>query len=645
VSTWAIPSYAEWAVPGYTEERLLGHGVSGRVVEAVNDVTGQRVAIKYLNANLARDSEFLAEYRSVAERLTSLNAPHAASVFDYAEQPGESAAVVTELIDGVSLRKMLSRRGPLSPKAALVVLKDSLLGLAAAHSRRVAHRDVKPDNVLIDARGWCTLTDFGIAVQTDKQVPAPGTPEYMAPELWNGAPSLPASDVYAATVVLCESLTGKPPFSGRAARLRQQHESEPVPLDQYDPPLRDLIGWGLAKYSDRRPPSAWAFAGELDARAAQAYGPDWEEEGRRELGARAEEVLAAVGDDGGAGGGSSARASRIARRKMLTFVSVAGVVLIVILGAGATLLAKKSGGSTIQLSPVSATEVSAQISGTPPVLVSKCKTPSTFTFTGAITDLQPGPISYQWQYSTGKLGPVQTMRFTTPGEQAVTSGAVSTTTAGDGWAQLNLLLNPGTKASNRVDYSLLCSSANSDITMSAKIAPASLSEASCAAPHPTLTATGTITAKNAGLVTFYWQMSNGTKTTPVQLVFTKPGTQAVNPLTFQTWVPSSGNVVLVVTKPAVTASRPVVFNVTCPKPNYGLPAPTATKPTTAKPTTAKPTTAAPTTAAPTTAAPTTAAPTTAPPPPPTTAPAPPPTTAPPTTAPPTTAPPTTGPTG
>jgi hypothetical protein len=258
---------------------------------------------------------------------------------------------------------------------------------------------------------------------------------------------------------------------------------------------------------------------------------------------------------------------------------------------------------------VAAAEVSATISGTPPVVVSKCKTPSTFTFTGAVTDLQPGPISYQWQYSSGKLGPVQTLNFTEAGQQPVTSGAVSTTTAGDGWAQLNMLLNPGTKASNRVSYSLLCSSANSDITMSTKIAPASLSESSCTAPHPTLTATGTITAKNAGLVTFYWQMSNGTKTTPVQLVFTKPGTQVVNPLTFQTWVPSSGDVVLVVTKPAVTASKPLVFKVTCPTPNYGPPAPTAV-PTTAKPTTAKPTTAAPTTAAPTTAAPTTIAPTT-----------------------------------
>jgi serine/threonine protein kinase len=608
VSTWAMPDYAEWAVPGYTEERLLGQGVSGRVVAAVNDVTGQRVAIKYLSANLVRDHVFLAEFRSVAERMASLNAPHAASLIDFAEDPGNSAAVVTELINGVSLRSILSRCGPLSAKAALVVLKDSLLGLAAAHSRRVAHCDVKPDNVLVDATGWCTLTDFGIAVQTDKQVPARGTPEYMAPELWNGAPNLPASDVYAATVVLCECLTGKPPFSGRPGRLRQQHESAPVPLDQYEPPLRDLIAWGLAKYSDRRPPSARAFAGDLDARAAAAYGPLWEEEGRRELADLA----------------GSARASRLARRKMLTFASVAGVALIALLAAGVALVAKGSS-AKVQLSSVSAADVSTVISGTQPVVVSTCKTPSTFTFTGSITDVQTGRVSYRWQYSSGKLGPVQTLNFTAAGQQLVTSGAVSTTTAGDGWAQLNVLLNPGTKASNRVSYSLLCNSANSDITLSSAIKPASLAYSSCSAPQPTLTATGTITAKNAGIVTFYWQMSNGTRTTPVQLTFTSPGTQPAKPLTFQTSVPSAGNVVLVVTKPAVAASKPAVFNVTCPTAKIGAPAsspavkttapatakPTTAKPTTAAPTTAKPTTAKPTTAAPTTAAPTTAAPTTA----------------------------------
>ena len=627
MSTWAIPSYAEWAVPGYAEDRLLGNGMSGRVVAAVNEATGQRVAIKYLNDTLVRDNEFLGALRAETEQLASLNAAHVAQVFDYVEQPGQGAAIVTELIDGVSLREVL-RHGPLGPRAALVVLKDTLLGLAAGHSRRVPHRDVKPDNVLIDATGWCTLTDFGLAVLSDKQVPVPGTPEYMAPELWNGAPHFPATDVYAATVMLCESLTGKPPFHGRPERLREQHEAAPVPLDPYDPPLRDLIAWGMAKYSDRRPPSAWAFVSELDARGADAYGPAWEEEGRRELAERAAALIAALA--AGGGGGSSAQVARRARRKMFAFVSVAAVVVIALAAGGAVLLSKRS---TVQIQPVSsvsADNVSAAISGGPPVTVSKCATPSTFTFTGSITDLQPGPISYQWEYSSGKAGPVQTLNFTAAGQQEVTSGVVKTQTAGDGWAQLELLLNPGTKTSNQATYSLLCSTANSDITVSAAMKPASLFESSCSAPHPTLTATGTITAKNAGTVTFYWAMSNGTKTTPVQLIFNKPGTQAANPLTFQAWVPQSGSVVLVVTKPAVAASKTAAWNVTCPKPNYGAPAPstsptavktsakptvaaTTAAPTTAAPTTAAPTTAAPTTAAPTTAAPTTAAPTTAPP--------------------------------
>jgi hypothetical protein len=579
---------------------LLGHGVAGTVVAAVNDSNGQRVAIKYLNEDLVHNSEFLAEFRATAEQLISLNAPHVAGVFDYAEQPGVGAAIVTELIEGVSLRKIITRRGPLRAKAALVVLKDSLLGLAAAHSRRVAHRDVKPDNVLIDANGWCTLTDFGLAVQADKQVPVPGTPEYLAPELWNGAPNFPATDMYAATVMLCESLTGKPPFTGKAGRLREQHESEPVPLDQYDPPLQHLIGWGLAKYSDRRPPSAWAFAAELDARAAEAYGPDWEDVGRSELAERARELLALPEGDGG----DSARMTRQARRRLVAYASV-GAVVVVLVGAVAAVALSKKPAATVQL----AADVSAQVTGKTPTVVSKCLTPSTLTFTGSITDQQPGQVSYQWNYSTGQNGPVERMSFAQAGTQQVTGGTLTTGIAGDGWARLNILLNPGSKASNTVAYSLLCSEGNGGITASAKVAPAVLNESSCSAatPNPTLTATGTITAHNAGLVTYYWLLPSGTKT-PGQLTFSKAGTQPVKPLTFRAGVPETGQMALVVTKPGVTVSS-TKYSVTCPAANVA-PAPTVA-PTTAKPTTAKPTTAAPTTAKPTTAAPTTAAPTTA----------------------------------
>lgn len=445
MSTWAVPSYADWAVPGYAEDGPLGAGLAGSVVAAVNEATGQRVAIKYLNDSLVHDGEFLRGLRAEIEQLSSLNAAHMARVFEYVEQPGEGAAVVTELIDGVSLREMI-RRWPLGPRAALVVLKDTLLGLAAGHSRRVPHRDVKPENVLIDPNGWCTLTDFGLAVRPDTSVPAAGTPEYMAPELWNGAPHYPATDIYAATVMLCESLDGRPPFSGRPPALRDQHESAQVPLDPYDPPLRDLIAWGMAKYSDRRPPSAWAFAGEIDERGASAYGPAWEQEGRRELAERAAGLLGAL-----AGGGNRGR------RKTLVFASVAAVLLVAGVAAGAVMLKKPP--VKVALSSVGAGSVAAQISGTPPTVVSKCHTPATFTFTGAITDQKKGSVSYQWQYSSGKPGPVQTLNFTTPGKQNVTSGRVTTSTAGTGWAQLGMLLNSGTKTSNKVTYSLRCSSA------------------------------------------------------------------------------------------------------------------------------------------------------------------------------------------
>jgi hypothetical protein len=562
MTAWTVPSYAEWTVPGYTEERLLGHGVSGRVVAAVNDASGQRAAIKYLNENLVRDTGFLGEFRSEAERLMSINAPHMVRMFDYVEQPGEGAAIVMELVDGVSLREMLARRGPLGAAAALVVLKDSLLALAAAHSHRLPHRDVKPDNVLIDAGGWCTLTDFGVAVKTDKQMPAAGTPEYMAPELWHGAPNVPATDIYAATAVLCESLTGKPPFSGRAGRLRDHHESTPVPLDEFDPPLRDLIAWGLAKDPAARPWNAKSFVSELDARAAAAYGPYWEDEGRRELAEREAELLPLLA--GGAGGGS-ARVTRLARRKMLAFVSVAAVALVALLGAGTVVLFKTSG-NQVQLSSVSAESVDAQTTVTPPVAASKCATPTTFTFTGSITSLQPGPVSYQWLYSSGKPGPVQTLNFTAAGQQQVSSGTVTIKTAGSGWAQLKLLVSPAAKTSDKATYQLLCSFANGDIAVSATVKPAATTFSSCSAPHPTLTATGTITSKKPGTISFYWAMSNGEKTTPVQLIFNSPGTQAANPLTFPAWVPASGSVVLVVTKPTAAASQPAAYTVSCGPP-------------------------------------------------------------------------------
>jgi tRNA A-37 threonylcarbamoyl transferase component Bud32 len=268
-----VPELSPWVLPGYAEERPLGRGASGRVVATVDEASGQRVAIKYLAPRLFRDPEFLAGFRAEADLLRSLDVPHVVRLFDYVEEPGQGAAIVMELVDGVSLHELISRRGATSPEAALVVLKGSLFGLAAAHALGIVHRDYKPENVLVDAEGNSKLSDFGVAVKEGRRAPAAGTPLYMAPEQWEGTAASPATDIYAAAAVFFECLTSKTPFSGRLGQLKQQHASAAIPLEEVDEPLRGLIARGMAKNPADRPANAMAFVTELESTAAAAYGP------------------------------------------------------------------------------------------------------------------------------------------------------------------------------------------------------------------------------------------------------------------------------------------------------------------------------------------------------------------------------------
>jgi hypothetical protein len=630
MSEWSMPGVDEWTAPGYTEERLLGRGVSGRVVAAVNEATGQRVAIKYFDDDLViRDDAFLRGFRSNTERLMSLDSMHVARLIDYVEQPGQGAALVMALVEGVSLREVIARGGPLGAEAALVVLKDSLLALDAANALGVPHRDLKPENVLIDANGWCMLTDFGIAVKTSKRIAA-GTPAYMAPELWNGASSGPATDIYAATAVLWECVTGSPPFSGRLRQLRRQHKSASVPIERFEQPIQGLIAWGMAKGPADRPESARAFIDDLEARAVAAYGENWVEHGRSELGERAAAVLPLPGGNGG----SSATATRVARRKRLNFVLVGTTATVTLVALAALALSAMSGKA--QPSSLTVAVMSAQVIVTPPVAASTCATSTTFTYSGTVTDTGPGKLSYRWLYSSGKPGPVQTLSFTVPGHRQVSGGTVQVAKAGSGWAQIKVLSGIA-KTSNKATYRLLCTSAKSGLVLSASVRPKAQTVYSCAAASPSLTAIGSIKAKKAESVSYYWALADGQNSAKRTVTFKAAGTKTLPPLTITPpALPASGEVVLVVTKPVAAATKPATYTVSCvaaattrtpvvltstspasggnpgkSSPNPGKttakPTHTASKPT---PTTAAPTTAAPTTVAPTTAVPTTPVPTT-----------------------------------
>ncbi|CCK24958.1 protein kinase [Streptomyces davaonensis JCM 4913] len=274
-----------WEVPGYTESLELGAGASGRVVLAVHKETGVPVAVKYLSESLRTRPSFVYDFRAEARLLGGLESPYVTGLYEYVESP-QGAAIVMELVDGVSLRTLLSRQGPLDPEAALVILKGSLLGLADAHRVGVVHRDYKPENVLVVPDGSSKLVDFGIAVDSGATAGVAGTPSYMSPEQWTGAPASPATDVYAATATFFECLTGHKPYTGdNFAELALQHVEAPVPADEAPEAVRALIRRGLAKDPAQRPAQAAEFVTELEAVAGTAYGQDWEERGRGRLAA------------------------------------------------------------------------------------------------------------------------------------------------------------------------------------------------------------------------------------------------------------------------------------------------------------------------------------------------------------------------
>jgi eukaryotic-like serine/threonine-protein kinase len=241
-------------IPGYSEERELGAGASGRVVAAVQMTSGTRMAIKYLSPRLLSAPGFVEAFLSEAALLQTINVPQVVRLLGYVEAPGRGAAIIMELVDGVSLHDMITRQGPVGPESALLVMKGSLLGLAAAHALGIVHRDYKPENVVVDG----SRRSKGDRLRGRGPRRAGRIRRHAAvhgPEQWGGARASPAADIYAATAVFFECLTGKAPLSGPHAGPAAQHEQAAVPVDLIEEPLRPMVARGMAKDPEARPAS------------------------------------------------------------------------------------------------------------------------------------------------------------------------------------------------------------------------------------------------------------------------------------------------------------------------------------------------------------------------------------------------------
>ncbi|MFF3440221.1 protein kinase [Streptosporangium sp. NPDC002721] len=396
-----------WTPPGYTELREIGAGGGGRVVLARHDESGTLVAIKYLAGWLRDDPGFLARFREEARLLVELADENVTRLYEYVEVPG-AAAIVMEAVNGVSLRALLREHGPTGPEAALAVLKGSLLGLATAHRTGLVHRDYKPENVLVEATGTSKLVDFGIAVRAGEGGRAAGTPPYMAPEQWTGAPASPASDVYAATTVFFECLAGHRPYlSGERVVLMHQHMTAPVPVEEVPEPVRPLVARGMAKRPGDRPAGAAEFLAELESVAAAAYGEEWEERGRARLAALVVllPLLFPAGTPAPAGGTTLFRTVLDTLRSKSAGV-VAGAAGVVLVAGGAGVYALASGGPE----PPRRIDVAAATPPPPPSPGTRGQAPPSLP--------APSPAGFSPPASAGPVpstGP-------TPGQTAPTTG-------------------------------------------------------------------------------------------------------------------------------------------------------------------------------------------------------------------------------
>lgn len=243
----------------YTAHQILGRGSAGTVW--AGDGPDGPVAIKLLREDLASDQELVGRFVQERTALLSLDHPSVVAVHDLVVD-GNDLALVMELVRGTDLRTRLDRERRLAPEAAVAIIADVADGLAAAHAAQIVHRDVKPENILLNMEGElgpggahpALLTDFGVAKLIDtpgrtKSTRIIGTPDYLAPEIVEGLPPRAAVDIYALATVLYELLAGFTPFGGGhpGAVLRRHVTETVVPLPGIPEELWQLIVQCLAK--------------------------------------------------------------------------------------------------------------------------------------------------------------------------------------------------------------------------------------------------------------------------------------------------------------------------------------------------------------------------------------------------------------
>ena len=255
-------------------EEKIGSGGMSTVYRAYDPTLERWVAIKVMHRDISEDADQLERFRREARAVARLSHPHVVTVIDFGEDDG-TPYIVLEYVEGETLKERIRRTGRLPVAEAVAYAIEIGRALQCAHSERLVHRDVKPQNVLIDAEGRAKVTDFGIARSLEAEGLTAtgrvlGTTDYVSPEQALGKEVTEQSDVYSLGIVLYECLIGELPFKAESqVAVAMKHVREPMPDVQRRRPevsasLAAVLEHATAKETVNRYPSVESMVHDLE---------------------------------------------------------------------------------------------------------------------------------------------------------------------------------------------------------------------------------------------------------------------------------------------------------------------------------------------------------------------------------------------
>ena len=253
----------------YRLEAKLGSGGMSTVYLARDETLDRPVAIKILHREMSEQEDQLQRFRHEARAVAKLSHPNVVAVIDAGEDGGHPY-IVFEYVKGETLKQRIARVGALDAQEAIAYAIEVARGLSVAHSRNMVHRDIKPQNVLIDEEGRAKLTDFGISRQLEQEgVTATGrvlgTTDYVAPEQAMGHGTDPRSDVYSLGVVLYEMLVGQVPFHADSqVGVAMKHVNEELPdVQRRRPEVSAALALVVERATAKNPAERYQAIGEM----------------------------------------------------------------------------------------------------------------------------------------------------------------------------------------------------------------------------------------------------------------------------------------------------------------------------------------------------------------------------------------------